>query len=97
MFDPTLVPFAGLLDLLQLVHRQELAELAVRADEIAARAANGGPRTDTPGTDAFKAMHPELVHDFRTQPSTPTPRTEPAITSLITNHEVTTTVNRSAP
>lgn len=59
-------PFAALLDAVTVAHRQELVELAVRADEAASNASRGGPWTGTPGSDALATMHPDMVIDFTT-------------------------------
>jgi hypothetical protein len=41
--------------------RRLLVELAQAADEVSRAADRGGAWTDTPGTDALRALHPHLV------------------------------------
>lgn len=56
----------ALLDAVDHAHRQELTDLALRADEVAARSRQDDSWTETPGTDALAAMRPDMVLDFTT-------------------------------
>jgi hypothetical protein len=56
----------AVLDALARAHRQELTDLAQRADEAATHALRDDAWTVTPGTDALVAMRPDMIIDFTT-------------------------------
>lgn len=56
----------ALLDAVNHAHRQELTDLALRADEAAACNRQGDSWTNTPGSEALAAMRPDMVLDFTT-------------------------------